>query len=307
MKKILVTGSTGFLGKHFIQFLHKNYPDQFEIFESNTQKNNLLGYSSLLYTFNNISLDYIFHFASYTKAGDWCLKHTGDQWLINQQINTNIVNFWQSYQPQAMFIGIGTSCSYGDDWRKDEQNYLTYEPESSLYTYAYTKRMLYLGLEAMKKQYKMNYCYFVPSTLYGTQFTENDNHFIYDIVRKVYDAKYNYNSDVEMWGNGFAKRELTWVKDFIKLMLEVVFKIPDRHNSIINIASGQEYSIYHYYKHICELFDYPISKIKGNPEKYTGMKYNKLIITLPEIKEFKYKPLEEGLSELVKYYKSFKY
>ena len=190
--KILITGSTGFLGKHFIQYLHKHYSDQFQIVESNTKQYNLLDYNKMQR--NNRGdlfsqkFDYIFHFAAVTKAGDWCLTHTGEQWLTNQQINTNIIKFWKEYSPNATFIGIGTSCSYGDNWHKEEKNYLTYEPTPSLYTYAYTKRMLYMGLEAMNKQYGMNYLYFVPSTLYGTQFTETDNHFIYDIIRKVYDA-----------------------------------------------------------------------------------------------------------------------
>ena len=309
-KKILITGSTGFLGKHFIQYLNKHFPGKFQITESNTKHNSLLHYNSLKRYDGNLpdkNFDYIFHFAAVTKAGDWCLTHTGEQWLTNQQINTNIIRFWKEFCPTAKFIGIGTSCSYGDDWRKDEQNYLTYEPEPSLYTYAYTKRMMYIGLEAMNKQYGMDYCYFVPSTLYGTQFTESDNHFIYDIVRKVYSATYENNNNIEMWGSGLAKRELTWVDDFIELMLKVVFELPDKHNSIINIASGQEHSIYDYYKNICKIFNCDFTRIEGNKERYTGMKDNKLITTIPEIKTFKFKELENGLEELVKYYKTIKY
>jgi len=306
VKKILVTGSTGFLGKHFIQYLHKYFPDYFEIVESNTQKLNLLTTNLLAWEWGFNEFDYIFHFAAVTKAGDWCLTHTGEQWLTNQQINTNIIKFWKDYSPRATFIGIGTSCSYGDDWRKDEQNYLTYEPEQSLYTYAYTKRMLYLGLEAMKKQYGMNHCYFVPSTLYGTQFSENDNHFIYDIVRKFYDGVYN-NKEVEMWGTGIATRELTWVNDFIELMLKIVFDLPQYHNKIVNIASGQSRMISEYYYYVSKLFNYDFKNIIRNTEKYVGMKDNKLITTIPEVKNFEFKKLEEGLEELVKYYKALKY
>lgn len=311
MKRILITGSTGFLGKHFIQYLHKKYPNEFEIIESNTNKNNLLNYGGwdweIDYT-KTKKIDYIFHFAAYTKAGDWCLTHPGEQWLINQQINTNIIRFWKDHHPEALFIGIGTSCSYGnndDNLWKGEEKYLNDLPEKSLLTYAYTKRMLYLGLDSVNKQYGLNYLYLVPSTLYGTQFTESDNHFIYDVIRKVYEAKYNEN-EVEMWGNGLQKRELTWVEDFIELMFYKIFKTEDR-NRIINIASGQDNSIGNYYHKICELFDYDFTKIRMNQNKYTGMYSNKLYCSDPGIRYYKYKDLDEGLKELVKYYKSLKY
>ena len=46
MKKILLTGSTGFLGKHFKYYLEKNYPGEYEIVECNTKNNNLLYYNN---------------------------------------------------------------------------------------------------------------------------------------------------------------------------------------------------------------------------------------------------------------------
>ncbi len=94
--KILVTGSTGFLGKHFIKFIKSKF-ENVEIFESNTKVNNLLDYSSLYSQLKDINFDYIFHFAAHTKAGDWCLSNAGEQWIINQQINTNIITISFSY------------------------------------------------------------------------------------------------------------------------------------------------------------------------------------------------------------------
>lgn len=301
--KILVTGSTGFLGKHFIKFIKSKF-ENVEIFESNTKVNNLLDYSSLYSELKDINFDYIFHFAAHTKAGDWCLSNAGEQWIINQQINTNIIRFWKEVSPNALFVGIGTSCSYGDDWRKNEDFYLAYEPEESLYTYAYTKRMLYLGLDALKKQYGMTYCYFVPSTLYGTDFTENDNHFIYDVIRKIAYAKEN-STDIEMWGDGIAKRELTWVIDFIKIMTDIVFDKPDKHNRIINIASGKQRTILDYYKKICLLFDYDERRIVPNLNKYVGMKENKLIVSDEYVKMFDFISLDTGLNQLINYFVNF--
>ena len=43
--------------------------------------------------------DWIFHLAAWTQAGDFCLRHPGDQWVINQRINTNVEPWWQESQP----------------------------------------------------------------------------------------------------------------------------------------------------------------------------------------------------------------
>lgn len=310
MRNILLTGSTGFLGKHLKSYLQKNYPNT-NIVESNTKKNNLENYNNLQYWIgdgghNNIpsKFDYIFHFAAVTKAGDWCLTHQADQWLINQQINTNIIRYWKQFQPQAKFIGIGTSCSYGNDWRRSEENYLTYEPEPSLLTYAYTKRMLYLGLEAMAQQYKMNYLYFVPSTLYGSHFTDNDNHFIYDIIRKTYNAKQN-KTDIHMWGDGHQRRELIWVDDFIKIMMNMTSSL-FYNNEIINVGSGDSHAIINYYEIIKNLFKCE-GKIISEPNKYVGMLDNKLCNSFTYVKNFQFSNLQNNLQELIKYYNALKY
>ena len=44
--------------------------------------------------FIDSELDRIYHLAAWTQAGDFCLKHPGEQWIINQKINSSIINFW---------------------------------------------------------------------------------------------------------------------------------------------------------------------------------------------------------------------
>lgn len=293
MKRILITGSTGFLGKHFIKYIKENHSKSFVIYESNTKENNII--TDLLKT--DIRYDYIFHFAAFTKAGDWCLSHPGEQWLINQQINTNIIKYWINKCPNAKFVGIGTSCSYGRDCIRTEKNYLKYEPEPSLLTYAYTKRMLYLGLEAAAKQYNLNYLYLVPSTLYGTNFTDDDNHFIYDIIRKIHNAK-KHNTNVEMWGLGSQRRELIWVNDFIELMFKIVFD-NNHNNEIINITPSIDYSIQEYYDMVSNLLYFDKNKIIKNTEKYTGMYSNKLESSYSIVNNFQFKDIKQGLKEII--------
>ena len=185
IKKVLVTGVSGFLGKHIKS---KLLSLGWDVYESNTKKANLMNVENL-YCYNDIEFDYIFHLAVDTKAGDYCLKHPGKQWIVNQTINTNMLNYWVTNQRQAKMICMGTSCSYTPDILMSEENYLLGEPEESLYTYAMTKRMLLVGLRSLEKEHGVNWLYFIPSTLYGPGFELDDNHFIFDFIRNCYNAK----------------------------------------------------------------------------------------------------------------------
>ena len=162
MKNCLVTGATGFLGSHLTRKLEEL---GFKVYISNTRTANLMKVENL-YIYNNIQFDYIFHLAAVTKAGDYCMHHQGDQWLSNQALNTNILQYWKEHQPQAKMVCMGTSCSYSPGVPMSEENYLIGEPEPSLYTYAMTKRMLLIGLQSLQQQYDLEWVYFIPSTLF---------------------------------------------------------------------------------------------------------------------------------------------
>ena len=234
MKNVLVTGATGFLGTHLCKELRRQ---NYHVCISNTKIANLDKVENLN-IYNEIKFDYIFHLAAVTKAGDYCLKYKGDQWVSNQIINTNILKYWKEKQSQAKMICMGTSCSYSPDLPMIEENYLLGKPDEGLYTYAMTKRMLLVGLQSLQHQYGLEWLYFVPSTLYGPDFELEDNHFIFDFIRNCYNAKYN-NKDFVVWGDGNQRRELIYIDDATKAIVSLL----GFSNEIINLGSGNDNSI----------------------------------------------------------------
>jgi len=296
--KILITGATGFLGRHLTQALQN---ENFKITISNSKVNSLDNISNLKGL--EETFDYIFHLAAVTKAGDYCLSHQGDQWISNQKINTNILDYWKNYQPQAKMICMGTSCSYSPDLPMVESNYLKGEPEEGLYTYAMTKRMLLTGLQSIGKQYGLKWLYFIPSTLYGPDFELDDNHFIFDLIRNCYNAKHKGDRFV-IWGDGNQRRELVYVKDAVSIMLSLL----QEENQMFNIASGKDYSINEFSKKVCELIGYEYNKVERDLNKYVGVK-EKLIDTKKTQKALDEclvapatTPLEKGLKTAINYF-----
>lgn len=296
--KILMTGATGFLGKH-LQLALKSEGHEVKALGS---KDADLKQQGSLNAFNSIKYDRIYHLAAWTQAGDFCLRHPGEQWVINQQMNTHVLGWWQQHQPQAKMIAIGTSCSYAPDLPMLEANYLLGEPIDSLYTYAHTKRMLLIGLMSLRKQFGLNYLYVVPSTLYGEGYHTDGRqmHFIFDLIRKILNGKHD-GAKVELWGDGHQKRELIHVTDFISALTQLDRKVA---NEVVNIGAGEEHSIRHFAQLICDHVGYDAGKIFYDTSKYVGAKSKCLSIQKLQqmLPQYKGRPLKKGLETTIDWF-----
>ena len=293
--RALVTGISGYLGRHL-----KRRLDGWDIYESNTKVANLMCDKNL-HIYNDVVFDYIFHLAAHTKAGDYCLYHKGEQFEINQTINTNVLRYWREHQPQAKMIAMGTSCSYSPLMKMSEENYLLGEPDDGLYTYAMTKRMLLIGLRSYAEQYGMKYMYYIPSTLYGEDFDVDDSHFIFDLIKKIY-AGNRYGKVVELWGDGNQERDLVYVGDAVDVILNTLHL----DNEVLNVSSGVSYPIWKYAKKVSQVIGCDRLKIKYNTDKYVGLiskriETDKLANLYPGVK---FMSLNDGLSNAINYYKN---
>jgi GDP-L-fucose synthase len=212
--------------------------------------------------------DLVYHLAAWTQAGDFCLRHPGEQWVINQQINTNVLAWWAAQQPQAKLVFMGTSCAYAPGNDLVEEKYMDGEPIDSLYTYAMTKRMLYQGARALNKQFGLRYLCVVPSTLYGPGYHTDGRqmHFIFDLIRKIIRGK-ELGEPVVLWGDGRQKREVLLLDDFIRALLALAGSVD---NDLVNIGAGEEHSIRDFAGQICRIVGYPAAKIQYDTSRYVG-------------------------------------
>ena len=296
MKKVLVTGLSGYFGRHLNEGLKQL---GWEIYLSNTRVANLMDDKNL-HIYNDMKFDYIFHLAAHTKAGDYCLYHKGEQFEINQTINTNILKYWREHQSQAKMIAMGTSCSYSPNMKMSEENYMIGEPDAGLYTYAMTKRMLLVGLNSYAEQFGLAFSYYIPSTLYGEDFDLNDSHFIFDLIKKIYRGKH-YSEDVVLWGDGYQKRELIYVKDAVDIILNTLDL--DR-KLVLNLGVGHEFTIREYANTISTVIGYDPTKIIYDESKYVGVRSkkletDKLVNLYPDVR---FTSLNEGLIKTIEYY-----
>lgn len=295
--RTLVTGATGFLGRALVERLRANGD---ELIALGSKDANLLDIRSLD-RFLETSLDRIIHLAAWTQAGDFCLKHPGEQWINNQLINTTAVNFWARHSDRPKLITIGTSCVYEEGRELVESQYMEGHPIDSLYTYAMTKRMMLVGQKSLEKQFGLKHLTVVPSTLYGPGYTLHGKqmHFIFDLAAKMLRWKAG-GPDVVLWGDGHQRRELIYVSDFLDDMLHLAEHVD---NEVVNIGAGTDASIRDFAGLLADIIGIDANAFKYDTRKYTGARSKSLDITKLQSlhPSMKRTSLQDGLTEMVRY------
>lgn len=296
--KVAVTGSSGFLGSALCPYLEGQGCELTRLSSANCdlrRPDSLAAYAAEKYQL-------VFHLAAWTQAGDFCLRHPGEQWIINQQINTNTLAWWAECQPQAKLVFMGTSCAYAPGSNLREAEYMAGEPTDSLYTYAMTKRMLYQGARALSSQFGLQYLCVVPSTLYGSGYHTDGRqmHFIFDLIRKILRGK-ELGEPVVLWGDGHQTREVVHITDFVRIL----WQLTQRHsNDIFNVGAGEEFSIRQFAALICEIVDYPVERITYDTSRYVGARSK--CLNIDKVREalgtHELLPLRDGLQDTIAWF-----
>jgi len=287
MKKILITGGTGYLGKAVCSVLKSEY--DITISSSKNMK-------SMLYDCQE-EYDYLIHMAVKTAAGGYCQNHSGEQFLVNTDINNAFFQGWKNCFPNTKVVTFGSSCGYDANVEKTEANYLKGEVEPGYEVYGNIKRNLLVGCNAMNKEYDMQFSYLIPSTIYGPNYDLNDKHFIFDLIRKIVNAKQT-GEDVTLWGDGYQRRELIYIDDAV----EIIKRALTWNLQVCNLSSGQDYSIREYAQIICNIVDYDFNNIKFDTNQFVGSLSKKMINT--HLSDFQFTTLEDGLRKTIEYYVS---
>ena len=271
---IIVTGASGFVGRHLIPALEEQGHIVYALNSSDFTDIWLLE-----------DIDYIIHLAVKTAAGGYCQTHQGEQYLINSAINSDMLSCWKQMYPNAKMVTFGSSCGYDKNVIKTEDNYLKGEPEPGYEVYGTIKRSLLIGLRALKQEYRMDYSYLIPSVFYGPEYDLHDKHFIFDLIRKIVNAK-NGGDKVVLWGTGDQTRELIFIKDAVDIIIQAM----TWDKEIVNLSSGKEYSIKEYAQTICNIVGYDFNLIEWDTTAFVGSSNKKLINT--HLQDYNFTSLE---------------
>lgn len=244
-KKILVTGSTGFVGKNLIPYLSYRFPDANVLGLLHTEdSHDLRSYSGTCNLFHNIQPDCVIHLAA--KCGGIGANREQPAVFMNDNLlmGLNIINAAWEYNVKKLVM-LGSICAYPkhSEIPFQEKNIWNGYPEETNAPYGIAKKTLTELLIAFHKQYGFNSVNLYPTNMYGPHdnFNLNTSHVIPAIILKVYNAMQNGDSSIELWGTGTPTRDFLYVEDCCRAI-----SLALQHNpgpKPINIGTKQEISI----------------------------------------------------------------
>ena len=239
--KMLITGGTGFVGRHLQEACSQEGIAYFA-FSKKQYDLTLKEQADAVFSAHR-DAEAIVHLACYQAAAEFPAQHPCDQFAINNLIHMNVLEAWRRFLPRANLFAIGSSCAYPSRASVlSEDKFLDGEIHGSVYSYAFTKRLLYTGILAYNDQYHLNGSYLIPPTMFGEydDFRIETAHVTGALIGKMVRAVQERGRSVEIWGDGTQKREFLYVKDFIRALL---YLLPRCKRDIVNVGPGCGISI----------------------------------------------------------------
>lgn len=299
-KNIVITGGSGFLGKHLVKKISSLNPKK--IFIPTREKFDLRSYESCLKAFKNA--DVVIHLAANVGGIGYNRQHPADLFDDNILIGVNSMRAAKQTGVKK-FVAIGTICEYPKMTPVPfkESNLWNGYPEETNAPYGMAKKMLLVQSLAYFEQYKFNSINLLPVNMYGPgdNFDEGSSHVIPALIKKFLNAKYKNKPSVEVWGTGKATREFIYVEDVAQAIILATEKVNSPQP--INIGSGREISIKELVRIVKRTVGYK-GKVIWNTKMPDGQPRRKLDTTLAK-KLFEFKSstdFEEGLKKTISWY-----
>lgn len=303
-KKILITGSTGLIGKNFNNDIRSK---KYLILKPNRKKLNLENFEKIKKYLKTNKPDIIVHLAAHVGGIQYNIKNQKQMFIDNYEISKNLIK--AAYECKIYkLINISSSCAYPQNKNNyKETDLLTGEFEPTNIGYAMAKAFSTKYCEFINLERRFKYITLVPCNLFGRfeNIEKEKSHMLISAIRKISYAKNKNIKKVNIWGSGNNKREYMYVEDFVDFLFFVLKKFNTIPN-IINVGTGKDYKIKEYYFRISKVLKHKINLIKIN--KPEGQKQKLMNINL--LRKTGWKPkigLNKGIQRTYEYLKKINF
>lgn len=214
-KRILVTGSTGFLGHHFMPRLRAAFPEA-ELIGLGRKDYDLLEPGAPAAMLKAIQPDCVVHMAAKSGGIITNKKRPADFFYENLVMNTHTLH--ESFKAGVKkFVAFMGGCSYPSDAKSpiDESQMWNGYPQIESAGYSVAKKMLITQSWAYRVQHGFNSIVLIPGNVYGEwdNFNLEESHVIPALIRKYIEARDRGDKTITAFGTGTPTRDFVYAGD----------------------------------------------------------------------------------------------
>ena len=241
-KRVVVTGGSGFVGKHLTKRLVQN--KDYDVVSLDSGQYDLRRRDRVEAMYNELKPDIVIHLAAVCGGIGANQKSPGKFFYDNLIMGVEMIDVAKERGVEK-FVQVGTVCAYPKFTPSPfmEDNIWNGYPEETNAPYGIAKKALLVQCQAYRQQYGMNAIYLIPVNLYGPgdNFNLESSHVIPALIRKCVEAKRSGAESITVWGSGSAYREFLYVED----CAEAITLAVGRYNGSepVNIGTGSEISM----------------------------------------------------------------
>jgi GDP-L-fucose synthase len=241
-KRVLVTGGSGFLGRHVVDSLKKHGCR--EVIVVRKAQHDLTREPDVKRLFEDAKPHVVIHLAAVVGGIGANRDNPGTFFYQNVMMGALTMEYARKAGVEK-FVGVGTICEYPKVAPVPflERDLWNGYPEETNAPYGIAKKMLLVQGQAYRQQYAFDAIHLLPVNLYGPHdnFDPASSHVIPALVRKCLEAVETGAGEVVCWGTGNATREFLFVEDCADAIVRATEQY-DRPDPV-NVGAGFEISI----------------------------------------------------------------
>ena len=305
-KKILITGASGFLGKHLVKnLLEKRRVAKRNLFLPKAQGLDLRNWEDCKKAVKG--QDIVIHLAAVTGGIEFHKLNPGRIFYDNIIMGLQLMEAARQEKIEK-FAAIGSATEYPENLispLKEDKLWQGY-PQEIQAPYALAKKILLVQSQAYRQQYSFNAVHLLLTNVYGPGMDfENNSYVIPALMKKIRDARKIGKKFINVWGTGKPKRDFLYAEDAAEGILLAAEKY-NKHGPV-NLGSGKDVSIKELAQTLCRLMDFR-GRIEFDNSKPDGQMRRLLDISRAK-KELGFSPkidFRTGLVKTVNAYENYK-
>ncbi|MGH9142500.1 MAG: NAD-dependent epimerase/dehydratase family protein, partial [Vicinamibacterales bacterium] len=212
-KRVVVTGGSGFLGRHVVAALASR---ACTVLVPRKAQYDLTRGADVERMYADFRPHVVLHLAAVV-GGIGANRESPGRFFFQNVMLGALTMEHARLSGVEKFVGIGTICAYPKLAPVPflERDLWNGYPEETNAPYGIAKKMLLVQGQAYRQEYGFNAIHLLPVNLYGPHdnFDEKTSHVIPALIRKCVEAAESGAPEVVCWGTGNATREFLFVED----------------------------------------------------------------------------------------------